>query len=419
MKIVLKKITDSINSAPANTEVLNWMFGDQKQRALAGTPVVLYGTGNLGKDMLMTLVNQGISPVCFCNSDQSKSGSKYCDLPVISFEELKNLHRDSLIVVATQTHAASVIKQLMDTGFSRKQVLWPRDFDMAASLFFSFTNQANLAPLRERTSQALLEVLKQDEGKLLSAYNLLADKRSKDLFIAKLSCLICHDNLGLFKDLIMNYSEPVKEFGLIPFPVLGPENYFYFNNDIFSLTDNEVYVDVGAFDGDSVTTFVQACDRNQVAYKHIYAFEPDPKNYLELMKNTGSYKNISCHQLGVWSKSDVMRFESSDRAVAATASGISENGDIEIRMVSLDEFLKGEAVTLLKMDPPGNIMIEALKGAHGTISKYKPKLALGAYHSFEAIYEIPILVNSLWPDYKLYLRHNSWTVCETDLYAVV
>ena len=265
----------------------------------------------------------------------------------------------------------------------------------------------------------MLDVLIQNEDKVLSAFNLLADQRSKDLFIAKLSCLICNENLSLFKDLLLNFSEPISEFGLIPFPILGPENYFYFNNDVFSLSQNEIYVDVGAFDGDSVTTFVQACKKKQLAYKHIYAFEPDPKNYRELIRNTRSYKNTSCHQLGVWSKSDILRFESSDKAIASTASGISENGDIEIQMVCLDDFLNGSEITLIKMDPPGNIMAEALKGARNTITKYKPKLALGAYHSFEAIFELPLLVNSLWPDYKLYLRHNSWTICETDLFACI
>lgn len=151
-------------------------------------------------------------------------------------------------------------------------------------------------------------------------------------------------------------------------------------------------------------------------YMHLSLTPKTIKNYKKILIVT---ENTSCHQLGLWSKSDILRFESSDKAIASTASGISENGDIEIQMVCLDDFLNGGEITLIKMDPPGNIMAEALKGASNTITKYKPKLALGAYHSFEAIYEIPLLVNSLWPDYKLYLRHNSWTICETDLFAIV
>ena len=71
------------------------------------------------------------------------------------------------------------------------------------------------------------------------------------------------------------------------------------------------------------------------------------------------------------------------------------------------------------MDPPGNIIPEALMGAKKTISKFKPKLVLNAYNTFEDIFEMPLLINTLWPDYKLYLRHISWTVCETDLFAMV
>jgi hypothetical protein len=71
------------------------------------------------------------------------------------------------------------------------------------------------------------------------------------------------------------------------------------------------------------------------------------------------------------------------------------------------------------MDPPGNILPESIRGAAGSIAKYQPKLVLGAYHSLEAIFEVPLLVKSICPEYKLYLRHLSWAMGETDLFAVV
>lgn len=419
MNNVIKQITDYINSAPANMEVLDWIFGEQKQSALTGAPVVLFGTGHLGKDLLKTLVNHGITPVCFCNSDPTKSGSLYCDLPVISIDDLKALHKSSLIVVATQTHAASVKKHLLDIGFCRERVLWPKDFDMLFGLYFSYANQSVLRALRVRTSQDLINVLTKNQEKISAVHSMLTDKKSKELFIAKLAFLVCNENLGLFKNLMLNFSEPICEFGLIPFPNLGPENYFYFNNDVFSLSQKEVFVDVGAFDGDSVTTFVQACNKHNLEYKHIYAFEPDPRNYQALEKNTADFKNLSLHKVGIWSRPEVLRFESSEKSFSNTASGIAKNGDIEVQVVSLDDFLKGKAASIIKMDPPGNIIPEALMGAKKTISKFKPKLVLNAYNTFEDIFEMPFLINTIWPDYKLYLRHISWTVCETDLFAMV
>ncbi|HSR11557.1 MAG TPA: FkbM family methyltransferase, partial [Thermodesulfobacteriota bacterium] len=202
------------------------------------------------------------------------------------------------------------------------------------------------------------------------------------------------------------------------FPSLGPENYFYFNNDVFPLSEKEIFVDMGAFDGDSITAFVQACRNRGVNYEHIYAFEPDPRNYDALLRTTGHMQKISYHKLGLWSHRKVLRFESSDKAFTTTASGVHENGDIEIEVVGLDEFLQGEKVTLIKMDPPGDILRDALQGAAETITRHKPKLVLNAYNKLEDIFEVPLLVNRRWPDYRLYLRHISWTICETDLFAV-
>ena len=126
---------------------------------------------------------------------------------------------------------------------------------------------------------------------------------------------------------------------------------------------------------------------------------------------------ISSHKVGLWSKSEVLRFQSSEKAFSTTASGITDCGDIEIQVVGLDEFLGGQDITIIKMDPPGNIIPEVLKGAAQTISRCKPKMVLNAYNTFEDIFEIPHLVHSLWPDYRLHLRHVSWTVSETDLFA--
>ena len=54
-----------------------------------------------------------------------------------------------------------------------------------------------------------------------------------------------------------------------------------------------------------------------------------------------------------------------------------------------------------------------------TIQKYKPKLALGVYHSIDAIYKIPLQLHSLCPEYKIFIRHNSWYIGETDVHAYV
>ncbi|HET6460794.1 MAG TPA: FkbM family methyltransferase [Syntrophales bacterium] len=417
MNEILEQIAQRIHAAPDKMRVLDWLFGLHKQKALAGTPVVLVGAGSLGKDLCLTLQNQGVLPVCFCDNDSSRNGGSLCGIPIISFDELKKQHRDSLILISTLKYQDLITNQLLQNGFNSDRVLF-KAFDSALVLYFMEISQNNLVELRQQhSSKPMFDVLLENEQSVFEAYHLFADQRSKDLFLAILAFMVSNDNLQLFRDFILSFCEPISAFGFDPSG--HPEAYFYFNNDVLSVAEDEVYVDVGAFDGDTIETFVQTCNRHQVDYKHIFAFEPDPRNYRALKKNTREYKNVSCHQIGLWSQSQVLRFLSSRNSVLEAGAAINSEGDIDVQVVSLDDFIRKKKVSFIKMDPPGNVIPHAIRGAATTIARDKPKLVLGAYHSLEAYFEIPLLVKSICPDYKLYLRHNSWTLAETDLYAIV
>lgn len=62
--------------------------------------------------------------------------------------------------------------------------------------------------------------------------------------------------------------------------------------------------------------------------------------------------------------------------------------------------------------------LEALKGAQSIIRRYKPKLAICAYHKPEDVYTIPELINSYRNDYVFYLRHYTNSIYETVFYAI-
>lgn len=61
---------------------------------------------------------------------------------------------------------------------------------------------------------------------------------------------------------------------------------------------------------------------------------------------------------------------------------------------------------------------KALLGAEKTIKKYKPKLAICIYHKPEDVWEIPMLIHKINPNYRFYVRHYSLTTPETILYAI-
>ena len=62
---------------------------------------------------------------------------------------------------------------------------------------------------------------------------------------------------------------------------------------------------------------------------------------------------------------------------------------------------------------------QKLEGAQNLIRNYKPKLAICIYHKPEDTIDIPAYIKSLVPEYRLWIRHYSWSPAETVLYAKI
>lgn len=117
MNEVIKKILGNSKSY-READFLHTIFGRFHQDAISGNmPVVLYGAGSAGKELYPTLKLHGVHPGCFCDNDTSRIGNLYCGIPVISFDELEKVHKDSLIVVTTSNYSQEITKQLLDNGF--------------------------------------------------------------------------------------------------------------------------------------------------------------------------------------------------------------------------------------------------------------------------------------------------------------
>ncbi|MFH1618985.1 MAG: FkbM family methyltransferase [bacterium] len=63
--------------------------------------------------------------------------------------------------------------------------------------------------------------------------------------------------------------------------------------------------------------------------------------------------------------------------------------------------------------------LDALKGAAETIKKNRPKLAICIYHKPSDLFEIPLFIKSLVPEYRFYLRQHQPISCDLVLYAVI
>lgn len=421
MNSVLQKVVDKVKSCEGKKDFLDILFGKAKESALAGAPIVLFGAGDLGAEMLYALKLQGITVSCFCDNNVSKQGQSIKGIPVISFTELQSSHKDSLIVLTLCKHVRAVAAQLKDKGFDLGNVFRKEENSDSSLLAMyamvgtqvTFVDYKNVSkPL------SILDNLMSMEVKVEAAHDAYMDEKSQALFITKLALYASDLHFSLFKEFMLMFSEPIHEFGMLNYDGT-PEDYYYFNNDVLEVEEGEVYVDVGAFDGDTIKSFNNACNKLNVNYKKIYGFEPDPECYKRLENNVASYDNVSLHKLGLWSESKTLEFTSSGESIHDQAGSIAGSGNVKIEAVSLDDFLDGDKVTFIKMDPSGDIVNEVLLGAEKTISKHKPKLALGIYHSLEEFIDVPVYLKKICPEYKLFLRHNTYHLCDTDLYACV
>ena len=190
----------------------------------------------------------------------------------------------------------------------------------------------------------------------------------------------------------------------------------YFDLPQMKKTEHEVFVDAGAFDGETAISFMDWCDNKGV----VFAFEPEEKNAALCQKKLEErFKTVQMTmcggvcRVGLWDKKETLHFSSGKNG----SSKISPDGDMSINVDCLDNLLKDEDVTFIKMDLEG-AECKALFGAKETIQKCKPKLAISLYHKPDDVWKIPKLILSFNPEYKFYLRHYSIAASETVLYAL-
>ncbi len=411
-----------ISESRAKVDFLRDLFGEHLEEVISGkVPVVLFGAGAVGKDLCEVLQLHGVQPVCFCDNNLSLAGSQSLGIPIISFADLKKGCMDHLIVVASCTYGSEMRQQLLDNGFRADKLISVSPIKHPELLRY----YCHCAYYTDNPRHALTpRELHDRKDELAAAFNLLADQRSRDIFTDRLSLFTSKIDFTQFSEYIAEHSEiNEKERDSFPFYV-SPEDYGYFNNDIVSLKDGETLVDGGSFNGLSAATFEKTCERNGLTYRRIYCFEPDAGNFNLLRKNTAHLPNTTCIQRGLWSHATKLTFLSAgecDPGAFLEACGDMPGGGsaekIEVQTISIDEQFPDEEISFIKLDIEG-AEIEAIKGAAKTINRCRPKLAISAYHKQSDIYELPLLIHSLYPGYRLYLRQYGYTLFDMVLFAI-
>jgi FkbM family methyltransferase len=168
------------------------------------------------------------------------------------------------------------------------------------------------------------------------------------------------------------------------------------------------------FTGDTIESFMATRGGR---FERIVAVEPDALNCHTLQDRIDKWSRsgigpIRIAPVAAGARRDTLSFETTGTAGSSVGSGVDT-----VEVVPLDEILADCAPTYIKFDVEG-AEHDALLGASGTIRANMPVLAVCLYHKPEDLWDLPLLMRSLGPDYRMYLRRYSDERWETVCYAV-
>ena len=185
----------------------------------------------------------------------------------------------------------------------------------------------------------------------------------------------------------------------------------YFDLDLLPYCENEVFVDVGAYTGDTVLDYIASYG---MSYNKIYCYEITESMVLYMKNNFSNLPNVEIRNLAVAERVGKLYLDAN--STSASANRVKEAGVDAVNAVSLDEDIK-EKISMIKMDIEGG-EISAIKGAKEHIKNDLPKLFISVYHSNDDIITIPKLIRSYTDKYDFYLRYYGGNLYATEIVLI-
>ncbi len=346
--------------------------------------VVLFGSGNLGRKALRCLRGVGVEPLAFADNNQARWGESIDGVSVLSPAQAAEQFGSSALFVVTIWSLGHRFRQtreqLTHLGCSRVVSSSELRWKFAAELLPDFCND-------------LPRKVYEQANEVRAAAELWADDDSRQEYLNHVKW------------------RALGELGALEPPV-GEESYFL--DSVYGIAAGEVFVDCGAFDGD---TAKQVLSRNR-DFARIFAVEADPENFRKLREWAGTLEpetggRISLCNVAVGSRRGQLRFN----ATGGDGACIAEDGDVVVDCMTIDELVGEEKPTFIKMDIEGFEM-DALEGARGVIQKFQPILSICVYHRQEDLWRIPLFIHSLGKDYRMFLRPHDMDGWQLVCYAV-
>lgn len=355
----------------------DWFIADQ---------IYIYGTGKAGKKVWRALTNRRLIISGYMDH---RTGENYFieGVPIFRPDSPTITSRDQTAIVLAihnrEVDMPALIGWLQSLGYV--------NFISMIDLYDYFDTQlGSWYWLTRRTFYT------DHEHEIDATARLFADQSSRSLL----------DSIMRFR-LTGNYA-------FLPMPDLEHQ---YFPADLTSWSNQLRFVDCGAYNGDTLASFLRA----GYEFQAVAAFEPDHDNFRKLSsyvsQNQERFPNSSLFPCGVYSSTTQLTFETG----AGEATKASKKGTAVVQCISLDESIPTFAPDLIKMDIEGGEM-DAILGAKQLIKTYHPALAISAYHYPAHIWEIPLYINQIAQEYNIqytyYLRAHAHNGFDTVFYAI-
>jgi FkbM family methyltransferase len=350
-----------------------------------GNSIVLFGVGNIGRKILARLREDGVEPLAFSDNNRAAWGTTVEGLPVLPPEEAaRHFGATAAFLVSIynfQHNFVDTQRQLQALG-CRKVV--------------------SVIPLRWKFHETFLPFFRDDLPRrvlpqadaIRDALSIWADEASRREFVAQVEWRLRGN------------------FDALGPPALGEQ---YFPDDLFELTPDESFVDAGAYDGDTLRTFLA---QSGGAFREFLALEPDPGTFRALENYVATLPaevrdRITIVPFAIGSSPGRVRFQ----AGSSTSSAVSESGTVEVECVRLDDLLSDRSPTYIKLDIEG-AEPGALAGARRAIREDRPILAVCLYHAQDHLWRVPLSLRDDCQDYRFFLRPHRFECWETVCYAV-
>jgi FkbM family methyltransferase len=347
-------------------------------------PIVLYGTGD-GADMVLDEFEQrGISAAAVAVSDDFARDKTFRGFKIMKLSEVENSFDDFIMAICFGTHSNDVMEAIQQVA-QKHTVIYPCKPVCGNNCFDK-------------------KFVKTNYGKLAKAHSALADETSRRVF----QNIVLFQYTGLLRYLFAAETSKTTVF------------------DILNLGQNEHYLDAGAYRGDTVEEFLSATGGK---YAEILALEPNQSSFKKLQTHCAKLQNATVLNAALYGSNTTLQFYKAtgrgytmSQPPAANSKPSAKEKNTKkyalVQAVTADSLCTERKITYLKMDIEG-AEAAALAGAENLLKTQKPKLNIAGYHRFEDIFEIPLLIKSINPSYKIFLRHHhcipAW---DTNFYCV-